>query len=131
MAKARGTFEITNWDEKTYAGGDNSAKLTRASVTQRFTGDIQGDGSVEWLMCYRQDGTADWLGMQRVDGTLQGRSGSFVVQTVGSFDGGAASGTWSVVDGSGSGGLLGLKGSGRMDAPKGATPTYELDYEFG
>jgi uncharacterized protein DUF3224 len=130
MALARGTFEIVNWDEKTYAGGDGSAKLTQASVAQRFAGDIQGEGSVEWLMCYREDGTADWLGLQRIAGTLQGRSGSFVVQTVGSFDGGAARGTWNIVNGSGSGGLVGLTGAGRMDAPTGATPTYELDFEF-
>ena len=47
--KLHGTFEVTGWDEQAYReqGGE---KLTRASVTQRFSGSVDGEGSVEWLM---------------------------------------------------------------------------------
>ena len=56
---ATGSFEIKGWDEKTYTEIEGGRKLTRASVAQAFTGDLVGEGAVEWLMCYRADGTAD------------------------------------------------------------------------
>ena len=84
---AQAQFEVQSWDENTYVELDGGAKLTRASVGQAFTGDLEGDGSVEWLMCYREDKTADFVGLQRFVGRLGSRSGSFVMHTQGSFDG--------------------------------------------
>jgi len=46
---AQAKFEVQSWDESTYEELDGDAKLTRASVGQGFTGDLEGDGSVEWL----------------------------------------------------------------------------------
>ena len=127
---AQGKFDIASWDEEPYEEIDAARKLTRATVTQRFSGDITGDGAVQWLMFYRTDGTADFVGLQRVDGKLGGKQGSFVLQTIGSFDGTKAAGDWTVVPGSGTDGLEGLQGTGRMEAPMGSTASYELDYEL-
>jgi hypothetical protein len=127
---AEGSFEVTSWNEVPYVQVDEARKLTRADVTQRFTGDINGEGSVEWLMCYRPDGTADWVGMQRIVGTLNNRSGSFVVRNVGTFDGTRAAGDWSVVPGSATDELEGLRGHGRMEAPFGSRATFVLEYEL-
>ena len=52
-------------------------------------------------MCYREDKTADFVGLQRFVGRLGSRSGSFVMQTQGSFDGTEAKGSLAVVAGSG------------------------------
>ena len=104
---AQAKFEVQSWDENTYEELDGDAKLTRASVGQGFTGDLEGDGSVEWLMCYREDKTADFVGLQRFVGRLGGRSGSFVMQTQGSFDGTEAKGSLAVVE------RLGHRGAGR------------------
>lgn len=128
--RAEGTFEIAGWDEDTYTELDDDRKLSQAEVTQNFSGDIEGSGSVRWQMCYRPDGTADWVGMQHVDGRIGDRSGSFVLRTAGTFDGAKAAGEWTVVTGSGTGALETLSGSGRMDAPLGTAATYVLDYEF-
>jgi len=127
---AQGKFDIASWDEEPYEEIDAARKLTRATVTQRFSGDITGDGAVQWLMFYRTDGTADFVGLQRVAGQLGGKQGSFVLQTIGSFDGAKAAGDWTVVPGSGTDGLEGLQGTGRMEAPMGSTASYELDYEL-
>ena len=89
-ARAMGTFEVTAWDERPYLEMADGRKLTRASVTQRFSGDIEGEGSVEWLMFYGEDGTASFVGMQHVVGKIGGRSGSSVLETSGSYDGKAA-----------------------------------------
>ena len=127
---AQAKFEVQSWDENTYEELDGDAKLTRASVGQGFTGDLEGDGSVEWLMCYREDKTADFVGLQRFVGRLGGRSGSFVMQTHGSFDGTEAKGSLAVVERSGTEELAGITGSGAFAAPLGSTASVELDYDF-
>ena len=97
MAEAKGIFEIKGWDEKTYEELPNGGKLSEAKVTQKFTGDITGDGSVIWLMCYANEKSARFVGMQRVTGTLDDRTGGFVMETTGDFDGTVARGHWSIV----------------------------------
>jgi hypothetical protein len=129
--RATGTFKIEGWDEQTYSESNDGAKLTRASVKQAFSGDIEGEGDVEWLMCYRPDQTADFVGLQRIVGALAGRSGSFVaLQSGGTFDGKEARGELSVVPGSGTGELRGLRGTGEFSAPMGSTASITLDYYF-
>ena len=94
---AQGSWEVQSWAEDAYLELAAGAKLTRASVGQAFTGDLDGEGTVEWLMCYREDRTADFVGLQRFVGRLGSRSGSFVMQTRGSFDGTEAKGSLAVV----------------------------------
>lgn len=128
MASARGAFQITGWQEETYAELGGNRKLTQAEVKQTFTGDLEGEGSVRWQMAYREDGTADWLGMQQVEGSLGGHRGTFVLRSVGTFDGDRAAGEWAVVAGSGTGELQGLTGHGMMEAPMGHEASYSLDF---
>jgi Protein of unknown function (DUF3224) len=128
--RAESSFKIESWNEDPYVDGDGSAKLTRASVKQRFEGDIAGEGEVEWLMCYRSDATADFVGLQRVVGRVGGREGTFVLQSSGTFDGKVAAGPLTVVAGSGTGGLEGLTGHGELIAPMGGTPRLTLDFDF-
>jgi hypothetical protein len=131
MTTAKGQFELASWNEDTYEELGSGGKLTRARVTQQFSGDVTGKGAVEWLMCYRADGTARFLGWQQVDGAVAGTDGSFVLETEGEFDGGTAVGRWTIVPGSGTGRLAGLTGTGQFEAPHGPTATFTLDYELG
>jgi Protein of unknown function (DUF3224) len=129
--RATANFKIEGWDEKPFAQIEGGGKLSQASVKQRLSGDIEGEGSVEWLMCYRPDETADFVGVQRIVGRIGGRSGSFVLfQTAGTFDGKEAKGSLSVVPGSVTGDLEGLRGSGEFSAPRGGDPSLTLDYDF-
>ena len=129
--RATGTFKIEHWDEKPYTEIEDGGKLTHASVEQSFSGDIEGEGAVEWLMCYRPDETADFVGLQRIVGRLGDRSGSFVLtQTAGTFDGKEARGDLAVVAGSGTGQLRGLRGRGKFSAPLGSKAAVTLDYDF-
>ena len=130
MTKASGSFELTSWDEEQYEELDSGAKLTRASVTQTFTGAIEGDGAVQWLMSYRPDGTAHFVGLQRVRGTIEDRKGVFVLETIGDFDGKAANWGAQVVRGSASGDLEGLTGSATFGAPHGSKASFDFEYEF-
>lgn len=130
MSNATGTFEITSGSEDPYEETQDGVKLTRASGTQRFTGDIEGDGSVEWLMCYLPDRSATFVGLQRIDGSVDGHSGSFVMQAVGMHDGKQSKATWSVVTGSGTGELASISGEGSFHAPGGPQVTYDLEYRL-
>jgi Protein of unknown function (DUF3224) len=128
--QASSTFKIESWDEQPYLETEDGGRLTRASVKQVIEGDIDGRGEVEWLMCYRPDQTADFVGLERVVGSIVGRSGSFVLQSTGTFDGREAKGPLSVVRGSGTGDLSGIVGSGDLRAPLGSEASVSLDYDF-
>jgi hypothetical protein len=129
VAKAR--FTMKSWDEKPYSEGADLPKLTRASVVKTYAGDLEGEGRVEYLMMYRDDGTASFLGLERVTGTLQGRSGSFVLQRTGVFESGRAKESYSVLPGSATGELSGLRGDGTSDLGHGAEYPFTLTYELG
>jgi hypothetical protein len=130
MTTAQGSFELASWKEETYEELGAGAKLTRAEVTQTFEGDISGEGSVQWLMAYRPDGTARFLGLQRVAGQVGERKGSFVLETIGEFDGKTATWTAEVVAGTATGELEGLTGHATFGAPHGPKATFELDYRL-
>jgi hypothetical protein len=124
------TAQMTSWNEEPFEEHDAGTKLTRAKVTQAFTGGVEGEGLTEWLMFYRADGTADFVGFLRVAGKLDGREGSFVLENRGTFDGKAAAGPLTIVPGSGSGELAGLRGGGEFSAPMGHEAEFTLDYEL-
>ncbi|HEX4661466.1 MAG TPA: DUF3224 domain-containing protein [Streptosporangiaceae bacterium] len=128
---AKGTFTVSGWDETTYAELDEKGKLTKARMTFDFAGDVQGQGVSETLMCYRQDGTAVFTGLQHMVGQVGGRSGSYVLLADGSYDGAEARTAWKVVDGSGTGELAGLRGTGSAVAASSPPGTFSFDYELG
>lgn len=130
MPQATGEFHIESWDENTYQELESAGKLTRATVTMTFKGDIVGEGGAEWLMCYKEDGSAHFVGLQRIEAALDGRDGSFVVESIGDFDGRQAVGSWAVLSGSGTDGLAGLSGNGRFRAPLGSKASFELSYSL-
>lgn len=129
MATINGSFKVAAWDESPYDEREGR-RLTRASVTQHFEGDIAGKGSAQWLMAYQPDGTARFVGLQLVDGEVAGRRGTFVLETAGEFDGTVARWEAGVVSGSLTGELTELTGRGRFEAPHGSQASYELELEL-
>ena len=127
---ARATFEIKNWDEKPYGEMAGASRLTRASVTKVYKGDIEGEGALEYLMAYGHDGSASFVGIERVIGRIGDRRGNFVFQHAGTFRDGVASSTWVVVPGSGAGELRGLRGE--VNSALGHAKDYpvELNYDL-
>ncbi|MFQ5945056.1 MAG: DUF3224 domain-containing protein [Anaerolineae bacterium] len=124
------TFTIDSWDEKAYDEFDDGRKMTRASIKKSFTGDVEGDGSLEYLMTYAEDGSATFVGMERVVGRLGDRSGSFVLQHVGTYEGGISRASLLVVPGSATGGLSGLEGEGSFVLGHDQPYTFTLDDNF-
>jgi hypothetical protein len=130
MAQTQGTaqLQIKSWDEKPYTEIDQARKLTKATVTYGVSGGIEGEIASESLMCYAADGSAVYVGLERVVGRVGDRSGSFVLQGSGSYDGTTARSTASVVPGSGTDGLVGVSGTTSLVAThENATVTFDLD----
>ena len=127
---AQARFAIRSWDEKPYREGEGEPKLTRASVVKAYTGEIEGEGQVEYLMMYRGDGSATFVGLERIAGRIGARSGSFVLQRTGVFEGGEAKETYSVVPGSGTGELEGIAGDGSSAVGHGMEHPFTLRYEL-
>jgi hypothetical protein len=129
MAMMNGSFQMASWDESAYEEREGR-RLTRASVTQHFEGDVAGEGTAEWLMAYQPNGTARFVGLQLVEGEVAGRKGTFVLETAGEFDGAMARWEASVIPGSATGGLAELSGRGSFEAPHGSEASYELEFEL-
>ena len=130
-AHAEGTFSVKDWDEKPCQELDGGTKLTKATMTFGYGGGITGEGVHEAVMYYRSDGTAVYTGFQRVVGQVEGQDGSFILRADGTFADGEAVTQWQVVEGSGTGDLTGLTGSGRSAAGSGSTEgTFSLDYDL-
>jgi uncharacterized protein DUF3224 len=127
---ANARFAIKSWDEKPYSEGEGLPKLTRASVSKTFTGDIEGEGHVEYLMMYRGDGSASFLGLERFVGRIGGKTGTFVLQRIGVFEEGLAKESYSVIPGSATGELHGLRGDGSSAVGHGMEHPVTLNYEL-
>ena len=130
MNTANARFAIQSWNEAPYGERPGLPKLTRASVTKTFTGDLEGEGQVEYLMMYRDDGSATFVGLERIVGRIGGRSGSFVLQRTGVFEGGQAKESYAVVPGSATGELQGLRGDGSSAVGHGSEHPFALKYEL-
>jgi len=127
---ANSRFAIKTWDERPYSEAPDRPKLTRVSVTKQFSGDLEGNGHVEYLMMYRPDGSAVFVGLERVEGQLGGMKGTFVLQRTGVFEAGQARESYSIVDGSATGELQGLKGEGSSSVGHGMEHPFVLSYEL-
>lgn len=127
---ANARFAIKNWDEKPYSEGEGLPKLTRAIVTKSYTGDIEGQAQVDYVMMYRSDGSASFVGLERVVGRIDGKTGTFVLQRVGAFEGGLAKESYTVIAGSATGQLEGLVGNGSSAVGHGMEHPFSLTYEL-
>jgi hypothetical protein len=119
------TYEPTAYDEPA-----QGPVLTRIHVEESFSGDIAGEGAVEFLQAARADGPASFVGIERVSGSVGGRAGTFLLQDAGTVEGSTVSGDWFVVPGSGTGELSGLRGEGGFRANLGENAQAHLDYWF-
>ena len=126
---ARATFEVTNWEENPFHEEPGGPKLTRATVTKTFSGDLEGQATVEYLMVHRPDSTAAFVGIEQIKGTLGGQSGSFVLEHRGIYEEGIAKAICRVVPNSGTEGLKSLQGEGGFEA-EGKKAPFTLEYEL-
>lgn len=128
--RAIARIDVTDWDRKPYDQAKPGPTLSRVRFEHTFSGDIEGTGTLEYLMVIRTDGSASFTGLERVVGHLGGREGTFVLQHSGTFENDAANVTWFVVPESGTGELEGLRGEGGFESSHSSSFEARLDYSF-
>ena len=129
--RAEAVITVHKYEPSAYDKPADGPVLTRIHVEETFTGDIEGDGVVEFLQAGHADGSASFAGIERVTGRLAGRQGTFLLQDAGTVQDNIVSGDWFVVPGSGTGQLTGLRGEGGFRANLGEGAQVHLDYWFG
>lgn len=110
----KASFTTKAWDEKPYTEVDAERKLTRTHAVFVYEGEMEGEGTVEYLMAYGPNGLGNFVGLERFVGRLAGRAGSFVIQHTGTFNSHSVSARWVFVPGSGTETLAGLTGGGEV-----------------
>jgi hypothetical protein len=128
--RANAVITVGKYEPAAYDSPTDGPTLTRIHVEESFSGDIEGDGVVEFLQAGRADGSASFVGIERVTGKVAGRQGTFLLQDAGTVEGNIVSGDWFVVAGSGTGELDGLRGTGGFRANLGEGAQVHLDYWF-
>jgi hypothetical protein len=128
--RADAVITVHKYEPSAYDEPAEGPVLTRIHVEESFSGDITGDGVVEFLQAARANGSASFVGIERVTGAVAGRNGSFLLQDAGTVQDNIVSGDWFVMPGSGTGQLAGLRGTGGFRANLGESAQVHLDYWF-
>lgn len=129
--RATGTFDIDAWDGEAPDERDG-VTLSRAHLTKTFRGDVEGTSTTDILMAGgREEGSAAYVALERIDARVHGRRGSFVLQHSATSSRGQQSATWTVVPDTGTGELLGLRGTAEIEIEPDGTHRFRLDYDLG
>ncbi|HEU5217558.1 MAG TPA: DUF3224 domain-containing protein [Gemmatimonadales bacterium] len=123
-------FRVEQWDETPYGEAVGAPALSRATVTISYSGVIEGEGRIEYLMLALPDGSSRFVSQERIIGRVAGRVGSCVLQGHGAFAANVARGEWTIVPGSGTDELRGLRGEGSFRTDEGGaavTFRYTID----
>jgi hypothetical protein len=103
-------------------------RLGAASAVLAYTGDVCGEGTLEELSVSFVDGSATLYGVERFSGSVAGRAGSFVLEHVGSSRNGVITSKRTVVPGSGTDQLAGLRGV--IEAVHGRAPACAITLHY-
>ena len=134
--KAIATYQIAKWAEEPYASISNEIKLTKTSATFVFSGHLQGNATVEYLMYYGHfeaknpyASSADYVGLIQFVGRLNGRMGTFVMEDRGTFREGVSTSVLKIIPQSGMNDLEGIFGTGQYTANSDGCE-FELNFEY-
>ncbi len=107
---ANATFQVKSGEEIPFSEAAGGSKLTKGHFTLVYQGDLQGEGILEELKVHFTSKRADIYGLQRFTGQLGNLSGSFVLKHAGRFANGVVNVKQTVVPGSATEELKGLRG---------------------
>ncbi|WP_410653538.1 DUF3224 domain-containing protein [Amycolatopsis sp. cmx-4-54] len=126
-------FAVKNWEEAIVSGADGGPRVAYAHATFDYHGLIEGESILDYLLYYSGEGfdgdgtTAP--GFERIEGSVDGRKGSFVIKHETGFDAKGISSKFAVVEGSGTGELAGITGTGTTTGALGE-PTMSYTFAF-
>jgi hypothetical protein len=129
MKHASGSFEV-NVQPLSNAEVSSDALFGRFLLTKKFSGDLVAEARGQMLSAgTATQGSAGYVAIDQVTGTLEGRTGSFVLQHSGTMNRGAPGLSITVVPDSGSGELVGLSGTLKINIVD-KKHFYEFEYSL-
>ena len=129
MPIASGTFVLQMEMEPGLDLGDG-AQTGSFRFDKQFSGGLEATSVVQMISAGNPaTGSAAYVAIERIAGTLDGRAGSFMTCHRGIIDGGDASLEVTIVPGSGTDALEGIRGSMTIRIEAGVHH-YALDYSF-
>lgn len=127
---ARGTFEIT-MKQPPAGQGVGRVAVGRMLLDKQFSGDLVGVGQGEMLSAGNPAaGSAGYVAIEHVSGTIGSMAGSFALMHTGVMHDGENTLAITIVPGSGTGELAGIRGSLKLDIVE-RKHHYVLEYEIG
>lgn len=123
------TFDVISWEEAALDDADDLPRISWATLTSLYKGELFGESKTQWLIAYAEDGSTNYVGMERFRGSVAGREGSMVFRHVGTYVDSRASGSLMVVEGSGTGELASVSGQGHYRSHNGGSVTLRLTFD--
>jgi hypothetical protein len=125
--RGSGTFEVKLNPLPAYDAAEGSP-LGRMSIDKQFHGDLEATSKGEMLTGMTSvSGSAGYVAIERVTGTLHTRAGTFILQHSATMTRGEPQLSISVVPDSGTGDLVGLRGTMGIRIAEGKH-FYDFDY---
>ena len=123
--------DVTSYVPATFDEVADAPALVEVDLNEKFSGDIEGDGIARVIQAASKGATTTFVAIERVRGSITGRKGTFVLEVRGTVVNKKMHAEWSVVKGSGTGELTGLRGDGGFTAQLGQHGSVWLDYSLG
>jgi hypothetical protein len=126
---AKGTFEVKTTHVAADPGDDSG--IGRLTLDKKFSGDLEGTSRGQ-MLGFRsgKEGSGGYVAQEKVTAKLGGRSGSFVLQHIGTMIGSVPNMNVTVVPDSGTAELTGISGTMTIIIA-GGKHSYEFAYKIG
>jgi hypothetical protein len=126
--QAKSTLKIKHGKQIPFSEIAGGPKLTKGSFISAYHGELQGEGVLEELKCYFTDAFATVYGLERITGRIGDKSGSFVLEHLGKFEHGILTSKRTVIPGSGTGDLQGIRGE--IDFTSGSAEEFPITFTY-
>ena len=128
-------FTTKSWEEKLVSGTEGGPRVAHARATMAYEGVLEGESTCDLLLYYAGEGydsgETTSPSFERFAGKIDGREGTVILRHEYTFDAKGIASTFTVVPGSGTGGLAGLSGTGTSGGALGEDKLgYTFEYEF-
>ncbi len=107
----KGRFQITNWQESVTTSFEQGAKLSKALVSQSYSGDITGSSELHYQLNYESTGEACFNGFEFITGNLGDAPCQLTLKHDGTFEKGVAKSQFVIISSATHPELKGLSGS--------------------
>jgi hypothetical protein len=124
MPKIRGPFEVKI---APLEASQAATQIGRMALDKKYEGELSATAQGE-MLAWRSGQSGGYVAMERVEGVLGGKRGTFHLQHSSTMHAGAPQQSVQVVPGSGTGELVGLRGSMTIENAAGKHE-YVFDYD--